>query len=383
VAAVVLALVVTELAGTRASGTEATTLAAYLLAVAFTVPYVFHRDHPVAALVVTCAATIAYSLGHYAGYPGFAMFVMVFGLTLHTERGKAVLFYLAGLVTLSVSLALQREGVATASTWVSTILVLTVAWLAGENLRARRARWSALEERARRLEEEREQQARAAVQEERMRIARELHDVVAHSMSVVAVQAGVAHHVIDRRPELAQEALAAIETTSRSALVELRRMLGVLRRPGETGAAFEPSSGLDDLETLVRQLDDAGVKVELRVEGGAGAVPPGVGLSAYRVAQEALTNVLKHGADIARLNVTCRGDAVVVEVTDPGRGERAGEPVPGAGHGMLGMRERVAVFGGRLETGPDGHGGFRVLATLPHDAAGLTDHSAVPLDNTR
>ncbi len=383
IAAVLLAGIVAELGATPEPGTEPTTAVAYALAVAFTVPYVFHRDHPVAALAVTCVATIAYSLGHYTGYPGFAMFVLVFGLALHTDRGRAVWFYLVGLVTLCVSLLLQEGELVTASTWISTILVLTVAWLGGENLRARRARWAALEERAQRLEEEREQRARAAVNDERMRIARELHDVVAHSMSVVAVQAGVAHHVIDSRPELAQEALAAIETTSRSALVELRRMLGVLRQDDDDGAAFAPSCGLCELGGLVLQLGDAGLTVDLSVQGDVDSVPSGVGLSAYRIAQEALTNVLKHGAATARLEVTCQ-PSVVVEVTDPGRRERDTPGVPGAGRGMLGMRERVALFGGSLEAGPVADGGFRVRATLPYvDAAGAAEHMGETLDTAR
>jgi signal transduction histidine kinase len=366
VALVLFGVVAADLAGTREPGSRAGTVVAYLLIAAFTLPYAVHRAHPIAVLTVCCVATVLYATGHFAGYPGFAMFVLVLGLALHARGGRSGVFYLAGLVTLSISLALQSTELVTVSTWLSTVLVLTVAWLAGENLRGRQARWEALEERARNLEAEREERARLAVAEERMRIARELHDVVAHSMSVVAVQAGVAHHVIDRRPELAQEALAAIETTSRAALVELRRMLGVLREPGDAGS-FEPSAGLADLHGLVAQLADAGVRVALEVTGDPDGVPSGVGLSAYRIAQESLTNVLKHGADRARLAVACRPSEVVVEVTDPGRRGAGADAVPGAEHGLLGMRERVALFGGRLTAGPDGRGGFRVVATLPYD----------------
>ncbi len=194
------------------------------------------------------------------------------------------------------------------------MLFVTVAWLAGENLRGRRARWSALEERARALEVEREERARQAVTEERMRIARELHDVVAHSMSVVAVQAGTAHHLIASRPGLAAEALAAIEETSRSALVEMRRMLGVLRQPDEPGAALTPAPGLADLPVLVDQLAEAGLAVTVREEGDAVAVPPGVDLSAYRVVQESLTNVLRHGGPTAQVLLSRTSDAVTVDV---------------------------------------------------------------------
>jgi signal transduction histidine kinase len=254
------------------------------------------------------------------------------------------------------------------SSWISTVLVLAVAWLAGENLRARRDRWRELEERASRLEVEREERARQAVDAERMRIARELHDVVAHSMSVIAVQAGVAHHVIDSRPQLAREALGAIESTSRSALVELRRMLGVLRQSNQPdeAAALQPGYRLSDLESIAAPLTASGLRVEMSLTGDTDAVPEVVSLSAYRIAQEALTNVLKHGGDTASLYVRCGDSAVVVDVRDPGPRSPRNAPVDGSRQGLIGMRERVSVFGGTLQAGPDGLGGFRVTATLPY-----------------
>jgi signal transduction histidine kinase len=289
---------------------------------------------------------------------------------------------LAAMATLVIALALQPAEVVDLSSWISSVLVLLVAWLAGENLRARRDRWRQLEERARRLEVEREERARQAVDAERMRIARELHDVVAHAMSVVAVQAGVAHHVIDSRPEVARDALGAIEATSRSALVELRRMLGVLRTSDqpEDPAALEPSVGLTDLERLTAPLAAAGVRVDVSVAGDLGAVPDAVSLSAYRIAQEAMTNVLKHGGDTATLRVSCDDAAVLVDLRDPGPRSPRRPAVDGSGQGLIGMRERAAVFGGRLDAGPDGAGGFRVTAVLPYaDAPSVvTVADAVP-----
>jgi signal transduction histidine kinase len=273
--------------------------------------------------------------------------------------------YAVSLVALSVGLALQPSELVDTSSWFTSLLVLTVAWLAGENVRARRTRWSALQERAQRLELEREERARQAVDEERMRIARELHDVVAHSMSVIAVQAGVAHHVIDTRPELAKQALGTIETTSRAALVELRRMLGLLRRRGDTEDSLAPAPGLEDLHALGTGFADAGLTVSIDMSGDASLVPRGLQLSAYRIVQESLTNALKHGGASATVHVASSAGGVVVEVSDPGKRGRPSASASGAGQGLVGMRERVALFNGVLDAGPDPAGGFRVRAELP------------------
>jgi signal transduction histidine kinase len=271
---------------------------------------------------------------------------------------------------------------------VESELGIAVAWIVAETLRNRRARWAELSARAERLEREREQQARRAVTEERLRIARELHDVVAHSMSVIAVQSAVGGHVMDTQPEAARQALAAIESTSRSALTEMRRLLGVLRQDGEPAGSLVPAPGLADLAPLVAQVGEAGLKVWVRVDGERGPVQPGVDLSAYRIIQEALTNVIKHAAaSSACVTVRYEPGSVTLEITDDGpagpggtsrsgSGERAGPgragvpgdsdaASPGTGHGIIGMRERVAVFGGEFTAGPRPGGGFRVLARLP------------------
>jgi len=375
-AVVLVLLVVTALPlATRplTDGQRPSDVWAYLLLAAICVPFAFHRRYPVASISVACGALILYAAGRYAAYPGIPIFVLVAGISLHSTRRRALLAAGLGAVAISVGVLLQPEGVATASTWVASLLALAVAWLWGENLRNRRARWAAMEERARRLEAEREERDRQAVTAERLRIARELHDVVAHSMSVIAVQSGVANHVIDSRPAQARQALATIEATSRSALVELRRLLGVLRQGDDPVASLEPNPGLAELGRLADQIRSAGVEVDLTVEGEPGDLPPGVDLSAFRIAQEGLTNVLKHGGGVAHVLVRYGPGAVSVEIADDGRaGAEDDAPGEDTGHGLVGMRERVAVFGGELTAGPVPGGGYRMAARLPYAAAAGT-----------
>jgi signal transduction histidine kinase len=229
--------------------------------------------------------------------------------------------------------------------------------------RARRA--VALEERAVRLEEEREERERVAVAEERRRIARDLHDVVAHGVGVMTVQAGAARLLLEDDPARAREPLLAVEQAGRQALAELRRLLGILRRD-ERDSGLRPQPGLADLDELVAQARRAGLPVELVVEGAPVALPAGVDLAAYRIVQEGLTNTHKH-AGPARAGVAVRyePDALELEITDDGRAGANG----GGGHGLVGMRERVALYGGRLEAGPRPKGGFTIHAHLPLDPA--------------
>jgi signal transduction histidine kinase len=248
---------------------------------------------------------------------------------------------------------------------VQNIAIFAVAFLIGWTMQSRRQRLTAPEQRADALERERDEEARRAVADERLRIAQELHDVVAHSMGVIAVQAGAGAHVIDNDPAEAKRALQNISATSRSTLTEIRRLLGVLREEGDQSAAYTPAPGLDDLGRLADDITQAGVPVDLHVEGERSDVPHGVELTAYRIVQEALTNVLKHaGPATARVMVACEPGVVCVEVVDDGRGVDGRSD--GTGHGLLGMRERVAVYGGTLEAGIRSSGGFRVVARLPY-----------------
>jgi signal transduction histidine kinase len=220
-----------------------------------------------------------------------------------------------------------------------------------------------LEQRAEALEHEHDAQAKQAVADERLRIAQELHDVVAHSMGVIAVQAGVGAHVIDKDPAEAKKSLEAISTTSRSTLTEMRRLLGVLR--ADEHGAYQPAPGLADIDRLVADIDAAGIPVTLTIDGTRDDVPPGVDLTAYRIVQEALTNVLKHaGTARAAVVIGYQPGALRLEIADDGRGVN-GRATDG-GHGLLGMRERVGVYGGSLVAGPAPGGGFRVVAELPY-----------------
>lgn len=339
----------------------------YLLALAMVLPFGIHRSRPLVAAVVVLGALLLYSLAHYGPYPGINAFVLLFAIALHSERRQSRVVFLATMLTLSVAVWAQPSGVANASTWFSTLLLAAVAGLLGENLHHRRGRWAALEERASFVEKEREDRVRRAVLNERLRIARELHDVVAHAMSVIAVQSGVGHHVIDSQPEEARRALAAIETTSRAALTEMRRLLGVLREEGDTQAPLAPAPSLADVPLLVGQFNEAGLEVTVTVTGEPSHAAAPVGLTAYRIVQEALTNALKHGGPVARVTIAYSPREVYLEVIDNGRGEHLHRAIPTntLGHGLIGMRERVSVFEGDLTAGPKPGGGFRIEARLP------------------
>jgi signal transduction histidine kinase len=253
------------------------------------------------------------------------------------------------------------------------LVVAVAAWFVGDSVRTRRTYTAGLAEQAAQRQRETIERAQRSVAEERLQIARELHDVVAHSLSVIAVQSGVGRHVMDQQPAEAKKALAAVEMTSRSALDELRRMLGVLRRDDGVPAALAPAPDIGSLVPLIEQVQMAGYVIDLDVQSTAVAtVSATVGLSIYRIVQEALTNVVKH-AGPARVLVEIRDEAqdLVLEVSDDGGGQS--HPVSAANgtddgeahHGIVGMRERVALFDGALSAGPRPDGGFRVLARFP------------------
>ena len=255
---------------------------------------------------------------------------------------------------------------------LSAAVMFGLGWFVGDTMRARRrheaaleAQTAALADRTQELEQEREANAHRAVLAERVRIARELHDVVAHHVSVMGVQAGGARHVLARAPDQAQQALTAIEASSRQAVQELHRLLGFLRHSDETdGLAPQPS--LEQLGALVTQMREAGLRVAVTVEGEVQLLPPSVDLSAYRIVQEALTNTLKHGGTSeALVTVHYARQAVEVEVLDDGQGLGSHTQQNGSGKGLLGMQERVKLHGGELDVGPRAEGGFRVWARLP------------------
>jgi len=351
------------------TGQHPTTVLTWLLGIVSIAPILTHRRFPRASVAVCLSAVAIYAVGRYVAYPGFAVFVLTFDIALHSDERVSVPTLFASAVVIGVAVDLQPAKVAVVATYVASEIFVGGAWSIGWNLRRRRARWAELRARTERLEREHEEEARKAVVEERLRIARELHDVIAHSMSVIAVQSAVGHHVIDTQPAQARQALAAIEATSRSALTEMRRLLGVLRQAGEPRGSLAPAPGLADLAPLVTQVQDAGLRVWITVEGQRESVPPGIDLSAYRVVQEALTNVIKHaGAAAATVTIRYRDDSVTVEIANQGPAAPGlGVPPPrtGSGHGIIGMRERVAVFGGEFAAEPGPDGGFRVRACFP------------------
>jgi signal transduction histidine kinase len=245
-------------------------------------------------------------------------------------------------------------------------IVITGAALAGFGLRDRRQHVRQLAELAHQLELARDENARTAVAGERARIARELHDVVAHSVSVIVVQAGAAEEVLAAAPARARESLRSVQDTGRQALVELRRLLGVLRTD-DSEAALAPQPGLDQVGALAAHVREVGVAVDLRVDGERDGIPAGVDLAAYRIVQEALTNVLKHAsASHAAVRVGYRPDVIELEILDDGHGDGAnGYGANSTGHGLIGMRERASLYGGVVEARPRPEGGFAVRARLP------------------
>jgi signal transduction histidine kinase len=272
-------------------------------------------------------------------------------------------------VNLGIRQAAEEAGLTGGFLALYNLLLSLVAFFAGRTVHARRTSTRALEERAFAAEANQRALAEQAVADERRRIARELHDVVAHHVSVMGVLATGARRVLPRRPEAADEALGTIEDTSRTTLRELRRLLDVLRTEAEPAADLAPQPDLAGIGTLVEQVRDAGLPVVLKVDGEPRGLDPGVALTVYRIAQEALTNALKHaGPATAEVRLRFGVYWLTVEVDDTGRG-----PAPGRttlGHGLVGMRERVTLYGGTLRTGPRPGGGYRVYAKIPVEQLG-------------
>jgi signal transduction histidine kinase len=294
-----------------------------------------------------------------------ALIVAFYSIGAHCEERRAPLVGGAALAAIA-AVDLARPGFfngTDSSVRPAAWLVFAVAWLVGRDLRRRRQQVAGLRERASQAEREREEKARTAVADERGRIARELHDVVAHSVSVMVVQAQAGPRLL-AEPEQARGVFRSIEASGREALVELRRLLGVLRT-GDEQLAIGPQPGLGSLESLVEQVREAGLPVELQVEGEPVQLSPGVDLSAYRIVQEALTNTLKHAGREAQAEVVVRyaTSALELEVSDNGSGAPAS--ANGSGHGLIGMRERATLYGGALEAGARNGGGFVVRARLP------------------
>lgn len=330
---------------------------------------VLRRKVPAATLFVVVVAALTqreiFSSPSVTQFPiesFLALLVAFYSAGAYAEpRRAAIGGAIAGAAIVGASLPYLIAGNPRQDTIPSWIFMATV-WLAGWAFRKQRTKSARLEDRATILEREREERARVAVAEERARIARELHDVVAHSVSVIVVQAQAAQRLIDKDEHDARRALGSIETSGRQALVELRRMLGILRRTGEE-PALGPQPGLQQLNALVGQFRESGLAVELSIEGEARPLPAGVDLSAYRIVQEALTNTLKHAGPARSWVTVCyRDEEIELEVRDDGAGTGKDE---GSGHGLIGISERVALYGGVFESGEREGRGYFVRARLP------------------
>ncbi len=347
-----------------------------LLIGAMVIPVIFRRKYPVQGFAVAAVAG-ALQLIVFPEPVGSDLAILLLLYTLAAYRPRRV--SIAGLAVCLIG-AVTAVGVWAPSGVgaIDRILLATVlfsgtalvAWVLGDSMRYRRAYLTSLEDRAARLERERDAQAQIAAAAERARIARELHDVIAHNVSVMVVQADGAGYALHRDPDRAGQALAAISRTGRQALAEMRRLLGVLRSDDQP-AELAPQPGLDQLRELLDQAREAGMSVSFTLEGPARPLPEGAELAAYRVVQESLTNTRKHGGMAAAAAVTLRyeRDGLLLQVTDDGLGAAsAGE---GPGHGLAGMRERVEMYGGTMRAGPLAGGGYQVTARLPDAGAGL------------
>jgi signal transduction histidine kinase len=294
--------------------------------------------------------------------PVVALVVATYGIGFGT-RDTAAAVGAAGIGALIVAVIVRHpDAVTEAGDLVLAGMVIAGPWLAGLATRKRLTREISLERRALKLERLRDQEMKAAIADERNRIARELHDVVAHAISVIVIQARGGRRALPGDPDATREALNAIEHTSTEALADMRRLLGVLRVKG-SGVELAPRPSLREVDGLVAQVRDAGLPIDLLVQGDPVDLPAGVDMSAYRILQEALTNALRHaGPATARVVIRYGDGSLDLEVVDTGRGAISHRP---EGHGLAGMRERAALFGGSLDAGPQPGGGFAVHVRLP------------------
>jgi signal transduction histidine kinase len=325
-----------------------------------TIPLVWRRREPLPAYSVIMIMAVPFI--QYAPYTSVcAIMVAAYSVGAYCRYRLASLGAL--VATAIVIDVVFHGGLPPIPQAAGPFIVLLPLWLVGNAIRTRQLRIDASEERAMRLEREQELSTRTALAEERARIARELHDVVAHSVSVMVVQAGAARQVMSTSAEQALEALRAVESTGRDAMTELRGLLNVLGE--DEGMALAPQPGMDQMDRLVQRVREAGLPVELQVEGTRRPLPVGVDLAAYRIVQEALTNALKYsGLARTRVVLDYRAEELKLEVLDEGSAVPSGERMD-AGRGVAGMRDRVALYGGSLEAGPRPVRGYAVRAWLP------------------
>lgn len=358
---------------------------AWTLAIIGTVPIVARRTHPAPALGIATIATGAYWILDYVpSAVGATLLILAYSAAAYirgAELARKVGYLFAGFVAVVTIAGLLYDGDdLSIFEAIASFVFYATAWIIGDNIRTHRVHVEEIQKRAVAAEALLETEAARAIEQERTAIARELHDVVAHGLSVMVVQAAAARRVLQNSAlqdgtssggmsegtSKAEEAIAAVEETGRSSLDEMRRLLGVLRPGTDDDASLTPLPGLRDLDQLVDQVESAGLPVALAIEGDARTLPPGIELSAYRIVQESLTNAIKHaGPAEAKVTLSYDADALAVEVADDGRGNAARPAENGTGQGLLGMRERVESLGGTFQAGPKSGGGYQVKAKLP------------------
>ncbi|MHB9002639.1 MAG: sensor histidine kinase [Coriobacteriia bacterium] len=347
-------------------GPRAPEFLAYLIAACAFLPLAFRRAVPWLALALSGGATIVYSLQPMpAAFVTLGPMIALFSVAAYSRRRHTGLI---ALVVVGVVIAVPVFAFSSNIRWIveltGSFVLLAAAALFGEADRNRKVYIAEVEARAAQAERTRDEEARRRVDEERIRISREVHDIVAHSLSIVTIQAAAAISQIDTDPQGARESMENVRDSGRGALAELRSMLDVLRT-GEGDAPLEPAADIAQIEKLVAPIREAGIAVNLTVEGDRGAVPAYASVSVYRIVQEALTNVVRHaGASRVDVRLEIADRDIMVEVRDDGRGLTA--PADSTdGHGVRGMRERVEALSGSFAAGPDERGGFRVRATIP------------------
>jgi len=334
-------------------------------AFALTLPLAWRRRASLAAASVIAAAIVVDDVA--AGWDSAVIsfdcaIIAAYSAGTHARQRHAV-GALGVLLTANLVDALGAPGNRAGDLALGIVVFSIVPWVVGQALRRERQRTAAMHDLARQLEAEREARARDAVAAERGRIARDLHDIVAHAISVIAVQADAASKLLRRDPARAQEPLATVQATARGALAEMRQLVGLLREDDAHGVPLEPQPGIAELERLVEDTRRSGLPVELEIGGVTRALTSTVDLAAYRIVQEALTNIRKHaGTAHARVRIRYEPDSLDIEILDNGRG---GDLARNGGHGLIGIRERVGLLGGRVEAGPRVDGGFVLHARLP------------------
>jgi signal transduction histidine kinase len=361
----VTAMVLIDLSSTATDpGVKPTDFWAVTLSLLQTVPIAFRRRAPLTTFVIIIAAiSVYYPLGYEVTDGTLATFIGVYTVAAHEDRGKS--FIALALLAFGMTwywLTRVEPFDPTTPIWIAILGFLS--WGLGEHVRTRQSYTRHVEALAERLEYARELEARQAVWMERARLARELHDVIGHTVNVMVIQAGAGRRTLSSDPKLAESALRTIESTGRGALEELDRLLGILRTEDE-GSEMQAEEGLGHLRSLAGRFEDSGLPVEIEIQGDEVALPRSLDHSAYRIIQEALTNTLRHaGKATAHVSVRYRSDQLELEVVDDGH--RNGKPqARSGGRGLLGIRERVAIYGGHLEAGPRPEGGFAVRCRLP------------------